>query len=87
MDLGLKGKVALVTGAGSQVGFGKAICLLLAAEGCDIIAADMDFPGAEKTAAEVVKLGRKAIAVKCNITVKADCQFRWSLGLNSGRKQ
>jgi 2-hydroxycyclohexanecarboxyl-CoA dehydrogenase len=74
MDLGLKGKVALVTGAGSQVGFGKAICMLLASEGCDIIAADLDLPGAEKTAAEVVKLGRKAIAVKCNITIKADCQ-------------
>jgi NAD(P)-dependent dehydrogenase (short-subunit alcohol dehydrogenase family) len=74
MDLGLKGKVALVTGAGSQVGFGKAICMLLAEEGCDIIAADMDLPGAEKTAADVIKLGRQAIAVKCNITVKADCQ-------------
>ena len=33
MDLGLKGKVALVTGAGSQIGFGKAIALLLAKEG------------------------------------------------------
>jgi NAD(P)-dependent dehydrogenase (short-subunit alcohol dehydrogenase family) len=74
MDLGLKGKVAMVTGAGSQVGFGKAICLLLAREGCDIIAADLDFPGAQKTAAEVEKLGRKAMAVKCNITVKADCE-------------
>lgn len=28
MDLGFKGKVALVTGAGSQVGFGKATALL-----------------------------------------------------------
>ncbi len=74
MDLGLKGKVALVTGAGSQVGFGKAISLLLAKEGCDIIASDIDLPGAQKTAAEVEKLGRKALAVKCNITVKADCQ-------------
>ena len=74
MDLGLKGKVAVVTGAGSQVGFGKAICLLLAQEGCDIVAADLDFPGAQKTAAEVEKLGRKALAVKCNITVKADCE-------------
>ena len=34
MDLGFKGKVALVTGAGSQIGFGKAIALLLAREGC-----------------------------------------------------
>ncbi len=33
MDLGLKGKVALVTGAGSQIGFGKAICLTLAKAG------------------------------------------------------
>jgi NAD(P)-dependent dehydrogenase (short-subunit alcohol dehydrogenase family) len=74
MDLGLKGKVALVTGAGSQAGFGKAISLLLAQEGCDIVVADMDLPGAEKTAAEIIKMGRQAIAVKCNITVKADCQ-------------
>ena len=63
MDLGLKDKVALVTGAGSQVGFGKAICLTLAQEGCDIVASDIDFEGAKKTAAEVEKLGRKAVAV------------------------
>ena len=74
MDLGLKGKVALVTGAGSQVGFGKAISLLLAQEGCDIIAADIDLIGSQKTAAEVEKLGRKALAIKCDITRKADCE-------------
>ena len=38
MDLGFKGKVALVTGAGSQIGFGKAIALLLAKEGCEAVA-------------------------------------------------
>jgi 2-hydroxycyclohexanecarboxyl-CoA dehydrogenase len=74
MDLKLKGKVALVTGAGSQVGFGKATCMLLAAEGCDIIATDLDLDGAKQTAADVEKLGRKALAFKCNITSKADCQ-------------
>jgi 2-hydroxycyclohexanecarboxyl-CoA dehydrogenase len=74
MDFKLNGKVALVTGSASQVGFGKAICLLLAQEGCDIIAADLDLAGAQKTADAVVKLGRRALAVKCNITVKADCQ-------------
>ena len=42
MDLGLKGKVALVTGAGSQIGFGKGIAMTLAEEGCDIIVNDVD---------------------------------------------
>ena len=74
MDLGLEGKVALVTGAGSQTGFGKAICLTLAKEGCDIVATDIDFEGAKKTAAEVAKLGRRALGVKADITKKADAR-------------
>ncbi len=82
MDLGLKDKVALVTGAGSQVGFGKGICMLLAKEGCDIIAVDLDFPGAEKTAADVIKTGRKAIAVKCDITSRADCRSMAKIALD-----
>jgi NAD(P)-dependent dehydrogenase (short-subunit alcohol dehydrogenase family) len=68
MDLKLKGKVALVTGAGSQIGYGKAIALTLAGEGCDIIVADMDLEGAQKTAAEVEALGRKAKAIKVDVT-------------------
>jgi NAD(P)-dependent dehydrogenase (short-subunit alcohol dehydrogenase family) len=74
MDLGLNGKVALVTGAGSQIGFGKAICLTLAREGCHIVASDIDLDGAKKTASEVEELGRKAIGVKADITMKKDAQ-------------
>jgi len=70
MDLGLEKKVALVTGAGSQIGFGKAICMTLAGEGCDIIASDIDLDGAGKTAADVEALGRSAMAVKIDITQK-----------------
>ncbi|HEY93998.1 MAG TPA: hypothetical protein G4O15_03570, partial [Dehalococcoidia bacterium] len=55
MDLGLKGKVALVTGAGSQKGFGKGIAGVLADEGCDIAACDMDIQGAEQTASDISK--------------------------------
>ena len=62
MDLGLKDKVALVTGAGSQTGFGKGIALALAREGCDVIILDKDGAGAEKTAAAVEATGRKALA-------------------------
>jgi 3-oxoacyl-[acyl-carrier protein] reductase len=68
MDLGLKNKVAIVTGAGSQIGFGKGIALTLATEGCDLVIADLDLEGAKKTAAEIVALKRQAIAVKVNIT-------------------
>jgi 3-oxoacyl-[acyl-carrier protein] reductase len=72
MDLGLKDKVALVTGAGSQIGFGKAIALTLAKEGCNIIVNDVDLEGAEKTSAEVRALGRRAIAIKANIASSSE---------------
>jgi 2-hydroxycyclohexanecarboxyl-CoA dehydrogenase len=72
MDLKLKGKIALVTGTGSQIGFGKGIAVMLAEEGCDVICADIDLPGAEKTAAAVKALGRKSTALKVDITDKAD---------------
>lgn len=72
MDLGLKGKAALVTGAGSQIGFGKAIALTLAKDGCDIIVNDIDLKGAQQTAAEVEASGRKAMAIKADVTKSAE---------------
>jgi NAD(P)-dependent dehydrogenase (short-subunit alcohol dehydrogenase family) len=71
MDLLLKDRVALVTGAGSQIGYGKAICLTLAEEGCDVVGADIDLDGAKQTAAEIEALGRRALAVKCDVTRQA----------------
>lgn len=68
MDSGLKGKTAIVTGAGSQIGFGRAIVRTLAKEGCNIVACDIDLEGAEKTVAEVKAIGAKAIALKTDIT-------------------
>jgi NAD(P)-dependent dehydrogenase (short-subunit alcohol dehydrogenase family) len=72
MDFCLKGKVALVTGAGSQIGFGKAIALTLAGEGCDVIVTDIDLKGAGQTAAAVEALGRKALALKADVTRNAE---------------
>jgi NAD(P)-dependent dehydrogenase (short-subunit alcohol dehydrogenase family) len=72
MDLGLKGKVALVTGAGSQTGFGKGIALTLAKEGCSVIVMDKDFEGAQKTAAEIEGLGREALALIADVTKSAE---------------
>jgi 3-oxoacyl-[acyl-carrier protein] reductase len=72
MELGLEGKVALVTGAGSPVGFGRGIALTLANHGCDIIANDIDGASAEKTAADIRALGRQAIAIKADVTKTAE---------------
>ena len=72
MDLGLKDKVALVTGAGSQIGYGRGIAIVLAEEGCDIIAADIDLEGAQKTAADVEALGRRALTIKVDVTNGAE---------------
>jgi NAD(P)-dependent dehydrogenase (short-subunit alcohol dehydrogenase family) len=70
VDLKIKGKIALVTGTGSQIGFGRGIALKLAEEGCDVICADIDYPGARRTAAAVKALGRKSLALKMDITGK-----------------
>ena len=68
MDFGLKDKVALVTGAGSQTGFGKGIAMTLAREGCHIVIIDQNLEGAKQTAAEIEATGRKAIAYKADIS-------------------
>jgi 3-oxoacyl-[acyl-carrier protein] reductase len=68
MDLLLKDKVAIVTGAGSQIGYGRAICLTLAEEGCRVVCADIVLEGARLTAAAVKALGRESLAVKADVT-------------------
>jgi 3-oxoacyl-[acyl-carrier protein] reductase len=72
MDLELEGKVAVVTGTGSQVGMGKAISLKLATEGCDVVSCDIDLEGAIQTADEVKALGRKALAFKTDVSNKTE---------------
>lgn len=64
MDLNLKGKVAVVTGAARQRGNGRAIALTLAEEGADIACADIDAEGAGAVAEEIRGMGRRSVAVK-----------------------
>jgi 3-oxoacyl-[acyl-carrier protein] reductase len=56
MDLELKGKTALVTGAAKKRGNGRAIALALAQEGADIACVDIDLALAESVAAEIVDM-------------------------------
>ncbi|OFW58687.1 MAG: hypothetical protein A2133_08205 [Actinobacteria bacterium RBG_16_64_13] len=68
MDLGLAGRVAIITGAGSQRGFGRGIALTLAREGCDIVVCDKDLAGAELTTASVREQGCRALALEVDVT-------------------
>jgi len=66
MDLGLTGKVALVTGGARSLG--KKDCLTLAAEGCKIIILDMNGEGAAATAVEIGDGGGTARGYAVDIT-------------------
>ena len=62
----LTDRVAIVTGAGR--GIGRAIALRLAKEGADVVILDINLERANTVADEIKALGRKAIAVKVDVT-------------------
>lgn len=55
----LRGKVAVVTGAGS--GMGRAMAVRFAEEGCSVVLADVDVPGLDETAGLIVATGGVAV--------------------------
>jgi 3-oxoacyl-[acyl-carrier protein] reductase len=66
VNLGLEGKVAIVTGPAK--GMGAAITLALAREGVDLCLVGRDMAAISPVAGQVKKLGRKAIEAKCDVT-------------------
>ena len=62
----LSGRVALVSGTAS--GMGRAIATGFAEAGADLVLADIDSYGNEATAEKLWGLGRRAVAVTCDIS-------------------
>ena len=73
MDLGLIGNSAIVTGG--SMGIGTAIALELANEGCNVaINYKRHDTEAKKVVEEIVAMGRKALAIKADVTSYTDAQ-------------
>ena len=71
MDISdLKGKRAIVTGAGQ--GIGRAIALALAEAGANVAIADLNEQKAKEAASGIEKLGRKNLALKTDVSSMAD---------------
>ncbi len=69
----LEGKGAVITGGGR--GIGRGLCIAFAKEGANVV---VNYATKDQPAQEVVemiqKMGRKAVAVKGNVAVKADVE-------------
>lgn len=75
----LRGKVAIVTGAGclgDGIGNGRAISILLADDGCDVLCIDLNEEWANKTVEMISsKSGRgRALSFRADVTSSQDCE-------------
>jgi 3-oxoacyl-[acyl-carrier protein] reductase len=68
----LSGKTAIVTGA--RRGIGRAISLALAREGADVVVSDVSREDCQKVVDEIERLGRKGLALKCDVSSSSDVE-------------
>ncbi len=66
MDLSLKGKTVIVTGAGR--GIGRAIALTFGNEGAYVVVNDIDAAVVNDVTREIVSLGSRALAARADVT-------------------
>jgi 3-oxoacyl-[acyl-carrier protein] reductase len=72
MDLGLTGKIAVVTGG--SVGIGRGVARAFAREGADVVIAARDGPRASAEAEDIAAThGTRALAVGCDVSTPEGC--------------
>lgn len=72
MDLGMKGRVALITGP--VKGMGAAVSFAFAREGCKLALAGRDIAAIEPLARQIRNDGGEALVIACDMTDAAACE-------------
>ena len=77
----LAGKIAMVTGGGA--GIGRAIVLAMAREGADVFIPDIQAANAEAVVEEVRGLGRRAAALRTDVTKESEIEAAIAEGIRA----
>lgn len=77
MELGLKGRVALITGP--VKGMGAAVSLAFAREGCKLALAGRDIAAIEPLARQIRDDGGEALVIACDMTDASACETAVSI--------
>jgi NAD(P)-dependent dehydrogenase (short-subunit alcohol dehydrogenase family) len=80
----LTGRVAIVTGAAG--GIGRAFAASLAAEGANVVVADLDLEGANRVTESIVSAGGHAVAVRVDIADPASVEAMAALAVERFRR-
>ena len=81
MDLGINGRVAVVTGGAR--GIGAETARVLAAEGANLVVSDVDLAAAEVVAGEIQAQGGQAIAVRCDVANETEVKQMAAAGVEA----
>ena len=76
-DMGLKGRVAIVTGGGArgfEIGNGRAAAILLARAGASVVVVDRDADASQRTVDMIEREGGSATPFACDVTDEGDCE-------------
>ena len=78
LDMRLKDKVAIITGAAA--GIGEASSRLFAAEGATVVALDLDSAGLDRLVGEIRDQGLACHGLRADVTSSSDCReaARWT---------
>jgi len=71
-QMGIAGKVAIVTGA--AMGIGRSTAQVFAREGAKVVVADMDIENGNETVRLIKETGGEATFVKCDVSKEADVE-------------